>query len=76
MVDLQFREDLKAAYRPNLGVYSLGARQEIPNQGLISIGVLLGVMSQMSIMSEFETAMQPFVQSNRSESPAQRAPSP
>ena len=32
-------------------------------QGRISIGMLSPVINQMSIMSEFETAMQPFVQS-------------
>jgi hypothetical protein len=31
--------------------------------GRISIGTLFGVISQMSIMSELETAMQPLVQS-------------
>ena len=33
------------------------------DQGRISIGTLFGVISQMSIMSEFDTAMQPLVQS-------------
>ena len=37
--------------------------RNVGDQGLISMGVLLSVMSQMSIMSEFDTAMQPLVQS-------------
>ena len=34
------------------------------NHGNISIGTLFGVINQISIMSEFETAMQPLVQSS------------
>jgi hypothetical protein len=33
------------------------------DQGRISMGVLSGVINQISIMSEFDTAMQPLVQS-------------
>ena len=63
LINFELRQDLEAAFRPNLNINSFSAGQEPLGQGRISIGVLLAVINQISIMSEFETAMQPFVQS-------------
>ena len=38
--------------------------QDAQVQGNISTATLFGVINQISIMSEFDTAMQPFVQSD------------
>ena len=48
--------------QPFMNNANAGARRPV-RYGRISIGTLLGVISQMSIMSELETAMQPLVQS-------------
>lgn len=63
LIDLELRQYFEAAFRPDLRVYGLCAGHGTLDQGLISIGVSLVVISQMSIISEFDTAMQPFVQS-------------
>ena len=52
--------DAEAALGPDLGINRLDV---IGIQGKISIGVLFPVISQISIMSELDTAMQPLVQS-------------
>jgi len=60
LINLELRQHFEATLRPDLGVDQLVIGQI---QGRISIGVLLAVISQMSIMSELDTAMQPLVQS-------------
>src|SRR5690606_1254600 len=81
-LDLEVRQDLEAAFRPDLRVHGLAGirayvearcgcllqRVVLGNewpvvQGRISMGTRSGVMSQMSIMSELDTAMQQLVQS-------------
>lgn len=60
LVDLELGQDFETSLWPDLSVDKLGVGRI---QGRISIGVLLAVISQMSIMSELDTAIQPLVQS-------------
>ena len=69
LVDFELRENFQAPLGPDFGVDGNGAIVALVvnggtgAQGRISMGVFSPVMSQMSIMSEFDTAMQPLVQS-------------